>query len=156
MITTGELAPNFTLPDQDGNQHTLSDYRGQWVVLYFYPKDDTPGCTTEACSIRDNLPRFDNTQAKLFGISADSIQSHRKFTDKFTLNFPLLADIDHAVCEQYEVWSPKKLFGKEFLGVVRSSYIINPEGKVAKVYEKVNPDVHAQELLTDLAELQKV
>lgn len=156
MITIGEIAPDFSLPDQDGNQHTLSNYRGQWVVLYFYPKDDTPGCTTEACTIRDNMPRFDTIQAKIFGISADSIQSHQKFTTKFTLNFPLLADIDHAVCEAYAVWKPKKLFGKEFLGVMRSSFIINPEGKIVKIYEKVDPDVHAQELLQDLAELQKV
>lgn len=156
MIEVNQPAPDFTLPDQDGNQHTLSDYRGQWVVLYFYPKDDTPGCTTEACTIRDNLPRFDTVSAKIFGISADSIQSHQKFINKFGLNFPLLADIDHAVCELYESWSPKKMFGKEFMGVLRNSYIIDPEGKIAKSYEKVNPDLHAQQLLTDLAELQKV
>lgn len=154
MLHVGELAPDFTLPDQAGREHSLANYHGQWVVLYFYPKDDTPGCTTEACTIRDILPQFNGVHAKVFGISADSVKSHDKFTKKFSLTFPLLADEDHAVCAAYGTWKPKKMFGKEFLGVLRTSFIIDPVGNIAKIYEQVNPDLHAQELLVDIETLQ--
>ena len=157
-LTLGQSAPQFTLQDQSGTEHTLSDYAGKWVVLYFYPKDDTPGCTTQACSVRDNLPRFHDINATVFGISADSVESHATFAEKYGLPFTLLADEDHAVCEAYGVWKPLKVLGKEVLeqlfGVKRWSFIIAPDGTVAKIYPDVEPEEHTEMILTDLQQLQ--
>ncbi len=153
MITTGELAPNFTLRDQNNVEHSLTNYRGQWVLLYFYPKDDTPGCTKEACVLRDALPRFEGLHALVFGISKDTVESHKKFADKYGLPFPLLADETREVIDSYGVWQEKNMYGKKIMGVVRSSFLIDPEGVVRKVYEKVKPETHADEVLEDLATL---
>ncbi len=148
-------APDFSLQDQDGTTHTLQDYRGKWVVLYFYPKDDTPGCTTEACNFRDErdaIAEFGN--AVVLGISKDSVKSHKKFAEKHGLNFTLLSDPEHEVIEAYGSWGPKKFMGREFIGVHRDTYIINPEGKIAKSYKGVDPKKHAAEIIKDLGELQ--
>lgn len=154
MLREQQKAPDFSLPDQDGKKHKLSDYAGQWVLLYFYPKDDTPGCTKEACSMRDNLPKFAKIKAKIFGISVDSVASHKKFAEKYKLPFTLLADEDKNVVEKYGVWQEKSMYGRKYMGTVRDSFLIDPQGKIAKIYNKVKPDQHAQEVLTDLKELQ--
>lgn len=151
MLKTGTLAPNFTLPDQDGVMHSLKDYRGQWVLIYFYPKDDTPGCTKEACALRDEFPAFGKLKAKIFGVSADTVASHKKFATKYKLPFTLLADPEKGMLKDYGVWGKKKFMGREYLGISRSSYLINPKGKIEKVYEKVNPLTHADEVLADLS-----
>ena len=151
MPNTGDLAPNFTLTDQNGEEHSLASYRGSWVLVYFYPKDDTPGCTKEACVLRDALPRFDGLRARVFGISKDSVESHKKFADKYGLPFPLLADETREVIDTYGVWQEKNMYGKKILGVVRTSFLIDPEGVIRKVYEKVKPETHAEEVLEDLA-----
>lgn len=150
MPTKGKKAPDFSLPDQNGDDRSLSDYLGSWVLLYFYPKDDTPGCTKEACAIRDNLPAFDDIRAEVLGISADSEKSHKKFAEKYGLNFTLLSDEGMKVIKRYGVWGRKKMMGKEFDGINRTSFLIDPEGNIAKVYEKVKPETHAQEVLEDL------
>ncbi len=154
-LKVGDKAPEFNLPDQGGKIHSLKDYAGQWVLLYFYPKDDTPGCTTEACSLRDNLPNFNKIKAKIFGVSTNSVKSHRKFADKFELPFTLLADEDKELVKAYDVYKPKKFMGREFLGTMRESFLIDPSGKIAKVYEGVKPAEHAAEVLADLTNLQK-
>jgi peroxiredoxin Q/BCP len=152
-------APDFTLPDQDGAQHTLSHHRGAWVLLYFYPKDDTAGCTKEACMIRDALPDFDKVAAdagakmKVFGVSVDSVASHKKFAEKYGLPFTLLADEDKKVVNAYRVWGKKKFMGKEYDGILRTSFLIDPDGKIVKIYENVKPETHAKEVLTDLQAL---
>lgn len=151
----GSKAPAWTLLDQDGKEHSLSDYKGQWIVLYFYPKDDTPGCTKEACSFRDNLPKFKKIKATVFGISIDPPKKHAKFIEKFQLPFTLLSDEDKTVVNAYGLWAKKKFMGREYMGTLRTSFIINPEGKIAKVYEGVKPEAHAEEVLADLKELQK-
>jgi peroxiredoxin Q/BCP len=139
------------LPDQSGKVHTLSAYRGRWVLIYFYPKDDTPGCTKEACMLRDAFPRFDGLHAHVLGVSADTAESHAKFALKYTLPFPLLADTEKKVIETYGVWGEKKMMGKAYMGIRRTSFLIDPEGIVKKVYEGVKPEVHAEEVLADLA-----
>jgi thioredoxin-dependent peroxiredoxin len=154
-VQVNKLAPNFKLPDQDNQSHQLSDYKGQWVLLYFYPKDDTPGCTTEACSLRDNLPRFNNIKAVVLGISTDSVASHKKFADKYRIPFTLLADENKQVVQQYGVWGEKKFMGRTYMGILRTSFLIDPQGKVAKIYEKVKPAVHAEQVLDDLEQLKK-
>lgn len=154
FLKVGSTAPDFSLPDQTGALHTIQQYRGQWVLLYFYPADDTPGCTTEACSIRDNLPRFSDKDLTVLGVSADTVASHAKFANKYGLPFTLLSDENTAMQQQYGVWRPKKLFGKEFLGTVRASYLIDPRGRIVKVYPKVKPETHVTEVLLDLAALQ--
>ena len=146
----GSAAPLWALPDQSGQQHTLKAYRGQWVILYFYPKDDTPGCTREACSFRDNFPAFKKVKAVVFGVSADSPKKHAKFAEKFQLPFTLLADEEKTVAMAYGVWAKKKFMGREYMGILRTSFLINPEGKIAKVYENVKPDAHGEELLADV------
>jgi len=151
MLKEGQLAPEFHLLDQDGNAHALSEERGHWVLLYFYPKDDTPGCTKEACAIRDNLPHFQKVKATVFGVSVDSVKSHAKFAEKYKLPFTLLADEGKEVVKQYGVWAKKKFMGKEYDGTLRTSFLIDPMGKIAKIYENVKPDVHAEEVLQDLA-----
>lgn len=143
-------APVFALPDQDGKIHKLSDYLGKWVLLYFYPKDDTSGCTKEACMIRDELPNFKKLKCKVLGVSVDSIASHKKFAEKYGLPFTLLADENKKVVAKYGVWQEKSMYGRKYMGTVRSSFLIDPSGKVAKIYEKVNPETHAEEVLQDL------
>ena len=150
ILKIKKTAPNFTLPDQTSQSHTLSDYKGQWVLLYFYPKDDTPGCTTEACQIRDNFAEFKKAGIVVFGVSCDSPKSHAKFVKKFDLPFTLLADEDKKVVELCGVWAKKKFMGREYMGILRTSFLINPEGKIAKVYEQVKPDGHAGEILEDV------
>lgn len=148
-------APNFELLDQDDKLHKLSDYKNKWLVVYFYPKDDTPGCTTEACDFRDArdaLAEFGN--ANVVGISKDSVKSHKKFADKHKLNFTLLSDPDHLVIEAFGAWGPKKFMGREFLGIKRNTYIVNPNGYIVKEYENVTPKTHVGLLLKDLKELQ--
>lgn len=148
----GSLAPAWSLPDQSGNVHSLKDYRGQWVVLYFYPKDDTPGCTKEACAFRDHFPAFKKIKAAVFGLSVDSSKKHAKFVEKFQLPFTLLADEEKKVVNAYGVWAKKKFMGREYMGTLRTTFLINPEGKIAKIYEAVKPETHAEEILSDLKE----
>ncbi len=153
MISAGSKAPDFALPDQDGKKQTLSEYRKKWVLIYFYPKDDTTGCTAEACAIRDDIPRFKKLKAVVFGISADSVASHKKFAEKYDLPFTLLADVDKKVIKKYGVWGLKKFMGREYEGIFRTSFLIDPQGKIAKVYEKVKPVDHAEQVLADLRSL---
>ena len=141
---------DFTLPDQNGKNHKLSDYLGKWVVLYFYPKDDTPGCTKEACSFRDNYQTLQIKGVVILGVSKDSISSHKKFADKYRLTFPLLSDEDKKIHKAYGAWGKKKFMGREFEGTLRNTYLINPKGEIQKVYENVNPLNHAQKILEDL------
>ena len=152
----GENAPDFTLKDQHGNEHALSDERGKWVLVYFYPKDDTPGCTKEACALRDNFPKFGKLNVAVLGISVDPVERHKKFSEKYKLPFTLLADEGKEVVAQYGVWGIKKFMGREYMGTRRMSFLIDPEGKVVKVYEKVNPVAHAEEVLADLDALHAV
>jgi peroxiredoxin Q/BCP len=153
MLTEGQKAPEFTLPDQDGVEHSLAEYKGKWVLLYFYPKDNTPGCTIEACTIRDQFKDFKKIDAVVLGVSTDSVKSHKKFADGFNLPFTLLADVNKEVVGKYGVFGEKKMMGRTYMGVKRSSFLIDPSGKVAKVYEKVKPETHAAEVLADLARL---
>lgn len=153
MVALGDTAPDFTLSDQNGKTHTLSSYRGHWVLLYFYPKDNTPGCTKEACMIRDSFPRFEGAYADILGISADSVKSHKKFVDKYQLPFSLLADTDKKVINAYGVWGEKQMMGRAYMGIKRMSFLIDPTGVIKKVYEKVKPEVHAEEVLEDLKTL---
>ena len=139
-IHAGEPAPDFELPDATGNRVRLGTFRGQRaVVLYFYPKDDTPGCTKEACAFRDSFEVFKDAGAEVIGVSSDSESSHRKFADKFSLPFPLLADTDHAVAEAWGVWGEKSLYGRKFMGIVRSAFVVDEKGKLAGVFYKVSP-----------------
>ncbi len=148
-------APKFEAADQDGKTHSLEVCAGKWVLLYFYPKDDTPGCTTEACSLRDSCPKFKKLGTTIFGVSVDTIKSHRKFADKFTLPFTLLADEDKKIVAAYGVWGKKKFMGREYLGIMRTSFLINPEGIIEKIYENVKPAEHAEEVLADLHAFKK-
>lgn len=143
-------APNFTLLDQDGKEHSLSDYKGKKVLLYFYPKDDTPGCTKEACSFRDSLNDLKKYDLQVLGVSCDSVESHKKFANKFQLNFPLLADTEKKVVEDYGVWVEKSMYGKKYMGIQRDSFLINEEGKIVKHYIKVKPEQHVDEIIEDL------
>ncbi|MBS1817132.1 MAG: thioredoxin-dependent thiol peroxidase [Acidobacteria bacterium] len=147
LIEPGKKAPAFSLKDQDGQTHTLSDYAGRPVVLYFYPKDDTPGCTVEACAFRDNLPKFAPGKAAIFGVSILDEKSKAKFASKYDLNFPLLADADHEVAEKYGAWQERSMYGKKYMGVARVTYLIGADGKVVKRWDKVKPDGHAEEVL---------
>jgi peroxiredoxin Q/BCP len=156
MVAEGDAAPDFTLPDQDGNEVMLSELRGQPVVLYFYPKADTPGCTTQACGIRDHRRDYEQAGAKVLGVSPDTVAAVRKFAEKYTLDFELLADEDHAVAELYGVWGEKKMYGKTYMGVQRATFVIDPEGKVAKVFPKVSPKTHDEVVLEALRELPSV
>jgi thioredoxin-dependent peroxiredoxin len=146
-LQPGIPAPNFSLPDATGAIHTLEDYRGAPVVLYFYPKDDTPGCTTEACNFRDDYSDYQAAGVKILGVSPDSPKSHGKFKDKFSLPFPLLADEDHLVCLAYAAWGPKKYMGRSYEGVLRTTYLIDPQGIIATVFENVKPADHSKEVL---------
>lgn len=151
----GSVAPAINLPDQDGKKQKLSDYKGQWVLIYFYPKDDTSGCTTEACGIRDAFPRFNKLKAKVFGISADTIASHKKFADKYKLPFTLLSDEDKVVLNKYGVWGEKSMYGRKYFGINRTSFLVDPNGKIVRIYEKVKPAEHTAQVLCDLTDLAK-
>lgn len=152
-LKEGDPAPPFDLENDRGEHVKLADLKGKWVVLYWYPKDDTPGCTTEACGIRDNWSLISG-DAELFGISPDNVASHQKFRDKYTLPFPLLADPDHTVSDAYGVWGKKTFAGREYMGVDRATFIIGPDGKLARVYPKVTPAGHALEIMQALKELK--
>lgn len=149
-IVSGIPAPEFELLDDTSTLRKLSDYRGRHVVLYFYPKDDTPGCTKEACNFRDDYSAYDQAGVVILGVSPDSVRSHVKFKQKFQLQFPLMADEEHKVSEQYGVWGPKKFMGKEYVGVLRTTFLIDRDGMVKKVYENVRPAEHSAELLKEL------
>ena len=151
MLKLNDKAPEFTLQDQDGNTHNLSDYLGRRVLLYFYPKDDTPGCTTEACNFRDGYKDFQDMGLVVLGVSTDSVKSHRKFSDKYALPFPLLSDETHEVCEKYGVWGKKKFMSREYLGSTRSSFLIDEKGMLIKIYDQVKPADHAEEVKRDIA-----
>ena len=153
MIETGTLAPDFELADQNGNPVRLSTLRGHPVVLYFYPKADTPGCTTQACSVRDHRADYQAAGATVLGVSPDPVTAVKKFSDKFDLDFTLLADPDHAVCEAYGVWAEKSMYGKKYWGALRATFIIDANGVVAHVIPKVSPKTHDDEVLEALSEL---
>ncbi len=150
MLKEKTQAPDFTLLDETGEMRSLSNYLGQNIVLYFYPKDDTPGCTTEACKFRDDYSAYEKSDVIILGVSPDSPKSHAKFKAKYQLPFSLLADEDHKVCELYEVWGKKKMYGKEYDGVFRTTYIIGKDGKILKVFENVKPADHSAEILAVL------
>jgi peroxiredoxin Q/BCP len=147
----GDIAPDFTIPDQDGNDVSLSGLRGRNVVLYFYPKADTPGCTTQACSVRDHRPDYERLDAVVLGVSPDPVKKIAKFDAKFTLGFPLLSDESHAVAEAYGVWVQKSMYGKTYMGMERSTFVIDPAGKVTHVFRKVKPAEHDAMVLAALA-----
>jgi peroxiredoxin Q/BCP len=153
MLEQGIAAPDFNLPDQDGNPVELSALKGQTVVLYFYPKADTPGCTTQACGIRDHLPDYTEAGVRVLGVSPDPVKDVKKFHDKQALNFTLLADEDHAVCEAYGVWAEKSMYGKTYWGALRATFIIDAEGTIVHVIPKVSPKTHDDEVLKVLGEL---
>ncbi|AKM81569.1 MAG: Peroxiredoxin [Candidatus Pacebacteria bacterium GW2011_GWF2_38_9] len=152
-IILNQVAPDFALFDQQNQQHQLKDYRGKWLLLYFYPKDNTPGCTVEACTLRDRWGEFVKLNAVVLGISADSVSSHQKFSEKHSLPFPILADEKKTMLKAYGVLAEKSMFGKTFLGIKRSSFLIDPEGKIAKIYQSVKPAVHAEQVLADIRKL---
>jgi peroxiredoxin Q/BCP len=146
-------APDFTLPDQNGDMHSLKDYVGKWLVLYFYPKDDTTGCTTEACNFRDARTVIQEWGgAEVVGISKDTTRSHKKFADKFDLNFTILSNPEHDVIEAYGAWDEKIMFGRKYMGILRNTYLINPAGEIVKEYRGVNPKDHVGQILADLKE----
>lgn len=147
LIEPGRKAPAFTLKDQDGKVHKLSDYAGRPVVLYFYPKDDTPGCTKESCNFRDSLPKFKKSKAAILGVSILDEASKKKFADKYELNFPLLADAEHEVADKFGVWQEKSLYGRKFMGIARTTYLIDGDGKVAQRWDNVKVDGHAEAVL---------
>ncbi len=144
--TPGKSAPAFTLDTDRGERLSLKDLKGTPVVLYFYPKDDTSGCTTEACSFRDAFPRFRKSKAVILGVSPDSVESHQKFKAKYDLPFTLLADPEHTVAEKYGVWQEKSMYGRKYMGIVRTTFLINAAGRIARVFEKVKPEGHAAEV----------
>ena len=154
-LSIGQAAPAFSLPDQDGVVHTLADSRGKWTLLYFYPKDATPGCTIEAQTIRDSWAEFTGSNTVVYGISADSVASHKKFAEKQVLPFTLLADENKEMVNAYGVWGKKKMMGKEYDGIFRTSFLVAPDGTIAKIYENVKPSEHAAEVLRDVKEYAK-
>jgi thioredoxin-dependent peroxiredoxin len=149
-LKVGSAAPEFTLPDQNDKIHSLAEFRGRWVVLYFYPKDNTPGCTKEACGFRDTVRDFADKNAVILGVSKDSVVSHQKFIGKYKLNFPLLSDESKKVIQMYGAWGMKKFMGREFAGVKRITYLINPEGIINHIYLHVDPVIHAAELIKEI------
>lgn len=152
-LKEGDKAPDFKAKDQEGKEHKLSTYIGKWILLYFYPKDDTPGCTKEACSIRDSWPDFKKLKVQVFGLSIQDEKSHKKFVEKYDLPFTLLADPKKKIVETYSVWAEKSMYGRKYMGTLRRSFLINPKGKIVKIYEKVNPINHVNEVLEDLGKL---
>ncbi len=149
-IKSGIQAPEFSLPDETGKIRKLSEFRGHPVILYFYPKDDTPGCTTEACNFRDDYSQYTKAGVTILGVSPDSSKSHEKFKAKYGLPFPLLADAEHKICELYGVWGVKKNYGREYNGVFRTTYLIDEQGKIVRVFENVKPAGHSAEILDEL------
>jgi len=153
MLEAGASAPDFTLPDQDGNDLSLSDLRGETVVLYFYPRADTPGCTTQACGVRDRVGDYKAAGARVIGVSPDQVEAVKKFAGKFDLDFTLLADAEHAVAERYGTWVEKSMYGKKYMGVQRATFIIDPDGQITKVFPKVSPKTHDDVVLKALTAL---
>lgn len=153
MLAVGDTAPDFTLPTDSGEELTLSSLRGRPVVIYFYPKDDTPGCTTESCEFRDLMPRFDASNATILGISPDSVKSHQKFKTKFELPFTLIADTENVACQAYDVWKEKSMYGKQYMGVDRTTFVIDKDGKLSHIFGKVKPAGHAAEVMEAVASL---
>ena len=152
-ILPGIQAPDFALPDEENKIRHLSDFMGRAVVLYFYPRDDTPGCTTEACNFRDNYSAYVNADVVILGISPDSSQSHAKFKQKFTLPYPLLSDKEHKICQLYGVWGVKKFAGREFEGVYRTTFLIDGKGRIIKIFKNVKPSEHSAEVLAEIKSL---
>jgi peroxiredoxin Q/BCP len=152
-LKVGDKAPSFKLKNQDGETISLSDLKGKPIVLYFYPKDDTSGCTKEACNFRDEFPKFGKMKAEIIGISADSIESHKKFAEKYKLPFNLLSDVKKEVIEKYGVWQEKSMYGKKYMGIVRTTFIIDASGKIGKIFPKVKVDNHNKEVMEALKEL---
>lgn len=150
MLEVGTQAPDFTLPDQNGNRHSLSDYRGKKVILYFYPKDNTPGCTKQACGFAERYPQFIEKGAVVLGISKDSVASHKKFEEKYGLPFTILSDPELVAIQAYDVWQEKKNYGKTYMGVVRTTYLIDEEGKIAKAFDKVKAADNPEQMLGEL------
>ena len=153
MLAVGDTAPDFTLPTDTGEELTLSSLRGRPVVIYFYPKDDTPGCTTESCEFRDLMPRFDASNATILGVSPDSVASHQKFKTKFELPFTLVADTEKVACQAYDVWKEKSMYGKQYMGVDRTTFVIDNDGKISHIFGKVKPAGHAAEVMEAVASL---
>jgi len=153
MLAEGDKAPDFTLRDQNGDEVTLSELRGETVVVYFYPRADTPGCTTQACGVRDRSDEYAAAGARVLGISPDEVEDIAKFAGKYDLGFTLLADPDHKVAERYGAWGERSMYGKKYLGVLRSTFIVDPDGKVARVFPKVQPKKHDEVVLKALGEL---
>jgi peroxiredoxin Q/BCP len=156
VLAEGDKAPSFTLPDQNGGKVRLSDFKGETVVLYFYPRADTPGCTTQACGVRDRKADYAKAGARVIGISPDEVKAVDKFAGKYDLDFTLLADADHAVAEKYGTWVEKSMYGKKYMGVQRATFIIGPNGKIAKVFPKVSPKQHDDLVLKALAALERL
>ncbi len=154
VLSKGFPAPDFTLSDETGATKRLSDFKGRPVVLYFYPKDDTPGCTTEACNFRDEYSAYVDADVVILGVSPDSPSSHAKFKEKYSIPFPLLADVGHKVCDQYGVWGPKNFMGREYEGVLRTTFLVDANGRIAKVFENVKPAEHSTEVLAALNKLK--
>ncbi|HVU87025.1 MAG TPA: thioredoxin-dependent thiol peroxidase [Pirellulales bacterium] len=152
-LEEGKAAPDFTLAADDGKKVNLKALRGQPVVLYFYPRDDTPGCTKEACAFRDRKKELTRLGAHVLGVSTDDVTSHEKFRDKYELNFPLLADVDHKIAEKYGAWREKNMYGKKSMGIQRSTYLIDAEGKIQKIWKKVSVDGHDDQVLDELKKL---
>jgi peroxiredoxin Q/BCP len=153
LIEPGKKAPAFSLKDQTGKMHKLSDYEGRPVVVYFYPKDDTSGCTREACDFRDNLPAFKSGKAAVLGISILDEKSKARFAGKYSLNFPLLADVDHEVAEKYGAWQKRSMYGRSYMGIGRTTYLIGSDGRVVRRWDKVKVDGHAEEVLAAVNQL---
>jgi peroxiredoxin Q/BCP len=149
-LKEGNPAPTFKVQDDEGNQFDLTQAKGSKVVLFFYPKDDTPGCTKESCEFRDLLPEFHKAGAKVYGISADDVESHKGFKSKYSLNFPLLADVGHKIASAYDVWGPQEWQGKTYEGIKRTTFVIDEDGKLEKIYANVNPVGHAETVLSDI------
>ncbi len=149
-LSSGIPAPDFELLDDAGTPRRLSDFRGRPVVLYFYPKDDTPGCTTEACAFRDDYSAYEQAGVTILGVSPDTVKAHAKFKAKYNLPFPLLADVEHTVCELYDVWALKKFMGREYMGVLRTTFLLDANGQIVKVFEDVKPAGHSAEVLSAL------
>lgn len=150
MLEPGQAAPDFTLPDRDGDPVSLSDFKGQTVVLYFYPRADTPGCTTQACGIRDRSGEYAAAGAKVIGVSPDEPEAIKKFDEKYGLGFTLLGDADHAVADAYGAWGEKSMYGKKYMGMLRSTFIVDADGKIARVFPKVSPKTHDEVVLAAL------
>ncbi len=154
-LSVGHKAPKFSLRDGDGHAHSLKDFIGRKILLYFYPKDDTPGCTAEACALRDSFTDFADKKTMILGVSADTEKSHKKFSEKYDLPFPLLSDPEKETIKAYGAWGKKKFMGREYQGVLRMSILIDERGKIAKIYEEVKPKLHAKEVLNDLDNKKK-